>query len=286
MPSKSRQRKSQGKRSPSGQATKSVLTAPPTYKSWQIAAVSLILAAVTFLAYRGVRNNDFLTYDDGVYVQDNPNIQMGVTPHSIAWAFTTFHNSNWHPLTWISHMVDWCLYGGNPVGHHLTNVSLHAANAILLFLLLLYITGYLGRAAIVAFLFALHPAHVESVAWLAERKDLLCAFFSLIALLAYAWYVRNPSFKRFAWVILAFACALMSKPMVVTLPFVMLLLDWWPCSDFHLRSNHAPSSSPLSASYASKNGRSSFLSFSPASSPSSPSGPAASSLCLRLFPCG
>ena len=228
MPSKSRQRKSQVKRPTEAPASKSTLTSPAAHKPWQVAAVCLVLAAVTVLAFIGVRNNDFLTYDDGVYVQENSRIQMGVNPRAIAWAFTTFHGSNWHPLTWISHMVDWSLYGANPAGHHLTNVFLHAANAILLFLLLFYMTGYLGRAAMVAFLFALHPAHVESVAWLAERKDLLCAFFSLIALLAHAWYVRKPSWKRFVWVVCAFACALMSKPMAVTLPFIMLLLDYWP----------------------------------------------------------
>ena len=173
-------------------------------------------------------SNDFLTYDDSVYVMENQHVQQGVTMQSIAWAFTTFHQFNWHPLTWISHMVDWSLYGKNPAGHHMTNVCLHAANAVLLFLLLLYMTGYLGRSAMVAFLFALHPAHVESVAWIAERKDVLCAFFWFAALLAYAWYVRKPSWKRFAWVVCGFACALMSKPMAVTLPFTLLLLDYWP----------------------------------------------------------
>ncbi len=155
-------------------------------------------------------------------------MQHGLTMQSIEWAFTTFHEGNWHPLTWISHTIDWSIYGNSPVGHHMTNVCLHAANAILLFLLLLYITGYLGRSALVSFLFALHPAHVESVAWLAERKDLLCTFFWFASLLAYAWYVRNPSWKRFVWVICGFACALMSKPMAVTLPFTLLLLDYWP----------------------------------------------------------
>ena len=232
MPGKTRQnksqRESQGKRPPAVAALRKAPTSQRFRKPWQIAAVCVILAVVTVLVYSGVRNNDFLTYDDGVYVSENHQVQMGVNPHTIAWAFTTFHASNWHPLTWVSHMVDWSLYGRNPVGHHLTNVFLHAANAILLFLLLLYLTGFLGRAAIAAFLFAVHPAHVESVAWLAERKDLLCAFFSLIALLVYVWYVRSPSWKRLAWVVLASACALMSKPMAVTLPFIMLLLDYWP----------------------------------------------------------
>jgi Flp pilus assembly protein TadD len=202
--------------------------APPANPGRKVAAVCLLLAVATIFAYHGVRNNDFLTYDDDVYVVDNAQVHQGITAQSIGWAFDAFHASNWHPLTWISHMVDWQLYGKNPVGHHLTNVCLHAANSILLFLLLLFMTGYLGRSALVAALFALHPAHVESVAWLAERKDLLCAFFSFAALLAYARYARLPSFKRFAWVVGAFACALLSKPMAVTLPFVMLLLDYWP----------------------------------------------------------
>jgi Flp pilus assembly protein TadD len=193
-----------------------------------MAAVCLVLAAVTMVAFRGVRNNDFLTYDDNYYVSQNRHVQQGVTTQGIAWAFTTFQQGNWHPLTWISHMVDWSIYSNNPAGHYITNLCLHTANAVLLFLLLLYMTGYLGRSAMVAFLFALHPAHVESVAWLSERKDVLCAFFWFAALLAYVWYVRGPSWKRFASVVLCFACGLMSKPMIVTLPFTLLLLDFWP----------------------------------------------------------
>ena len=152
---------------------------PLTYKPWQVAVVCLVLALSTLLTFQGVRHNGFLTYDDMDYVAQNRDVHQGVTIESIEWAFTTFRVSNWHPLTWISHMVDWSLYGNNPAGHHLTNLYLHTANAILLFLLLFYMTGFLGRSAMVAFLFALHPAHVESVAWLAERKDVLCAFFFL-----------------------------------------------------------------------------------------------------------
>ena len=228
MAKKSRRHKLEGKRPPQVPATNAFPSAPSTHRPWQIAAVCLILAAVTIFAYRGVRSNDFLIYDDDVYVVDNAPIHQGINAQSIGWAFDAFHASNWHPLTWISHMVDWQLYGKNPVGHHLTNVFLHAANSILLFLLLLFMTGYLGRSALVAALFALHPAHVESVAWLAERKDLLCALFSFAALLAYLWYLRKPSWKRYAVILIAFACALMSKPMAVTLPFAMLLLDYWP----------------------------------------------------------
>jgi tetratricopeptide (TPR) repeat protein len=228
MAKKSQLRKSQLKHPPKSPAGIAVPVALAFGKPWQIAAVCVILAVVTLFTFRGVRHNDFLTYDDGVYVAANSHVQQGVNLRSIAWAFTTFDQSNWHPLTWISHMVDWDLYGNNPAGHHITNACLHAANAILLFLFLIYVTGYLGRSAMVAFLFALHPAHVESVAWLAERKDVLCAFFSLLTLLAYAWYLRRPSWKRYAWIVCGFSCALMSKPMAVTLPFILLLLDYWP----------------------------------------------------------
>jgi len=197
-------------------------------KPWQIAAVCAVLALVTVIAYSGVRNNDFVNFDDHGYVLENPHVQQGLTMQSLAWAFTTYDQSNWHPLTWVSHMLDWNLYGSNPLGHHLTNVFLHAANAVLLLLLLFYMTGLLGRSAMVAFLFALHPTHVESVAWLSERKDVLCAFFYLAALLAYAWYARKPSVRRLACIVCLYACALLSKPMAVSLPFSLLLLDYWP----------------------------------------------------------
>ena len=228
MPGKSRKYKFQGKQPAESLPAKAVPTNPLPHRPWQIVVVCLLLAVVTVVAYQGVRNNGFLTYDDDNYVLLNKHVQQGITMQSIAWAFTTFDLSNWHPLTWISHMADWDLYGNNPAGHHITNLCLHTANAILLFLFLIYITGYLGRSAIVAFLFALHPAHVESVAWLAERKDVLCTFFWFTALLAYAWYLRKPRWQRFACVVIAFACALMSKPMAVTLPFTLLLLDIWP----------------------------------------------------------
>ena len=228
MPRKSRQRKSHGQRPPAAPAEKTVPFVPVTHQPWQIAAVCVVLTVVTVIAFRGVRSSDFLTYDDIGYILENQHVQLGVTMQNIAWAFTTFSAANWHPLTWISHMVDWSIYGNNPGGHHITNLCLHAANAVLLFLLLMYMTGFLGRSAMVAFLFALHPAHVESVAWIAERKDILCTFFWLATLLAYAWYVRKPSWKRFAWAVCGFACALMSKPMAVTLPFTLLLLDYWP----------------------------------------------------------
>jgi protein O-mannosyl-transferase len=228
MARKSRQRNTAIKRPPQALAATSVHVATPTYKAWQIAAVCVVLALITVIAYRGVTNNSFLFYDDDLYVLENQHVQQGVTLQSVEWALTGFYAANWHPLAWISHMIDWKLYGISPVGPHVTNVCLHAVNSILLFLLLLYMTGYLGRSAIVAFLFALHPAHVESVAWIAERKDLLCTLFWFLTLLAYAWYVRRTSWKRFALIICGYALALLSKPMAVTLPFTLLLLDYWP----------------------------------------------------------
>ena len=228
MPRKSRQRKSRGQRPPEALAGKTVPIASSTHKPWQIAAVCVVLAMVTFFTFRDVRSSDFLTYDDLGYILQNQHVRQGLTMQNMAWAFTTFYAANWHPLTWISHMLDWNFYGNSPGGHHITNLCLHAANVILLFLLLLCMTGYTGRSAIVAFLFALHPAHVESVAWIAERKDILCAFFWFATLLAYAWDVRKPSWKRYLLVACCFACALMSKPMAVTLPLTLLLLDYWP----------------------------------------------------------
>jgi protein O-mannosyl-transferase len=194
----------------------------------RMAIVCFFLAAITLFCYQGVRHNDFLSYDDTDYVLQNRHIQQGLTWQSMGWAFTSVDASNWHPLTWISHMADWKLFGKNPAGHHLTNVVLHAMNAVLLFLLLVYATGYWGRAMAVALLFALHPLHVESVAWIAERKDVLSTFFWFGAMLMYVWYVRKPSWKRFACIIAGFAGGLLSKPMVVTLPFALLLFDYWP----------------------------------------------------------
>ena len=284
MAKKSRQRKSPGKRPTESPGGKTDPSAFAIHKSWQIAAVCVVLAVVTIFAFRGVRNNDFLNYDDNYYVQENHQVQHGLTMQSIEWAFTTFHEGNWHPLTWISHTIDWSLYGNSPVGHHMTNVCLHAANAILLFLLLLYITGYLGRSALVSFLFALHPAHVESVAWLAERKDLLCTFFWFASLLAYAWYVRNPSWKRFVWVICGFACALMSKPMAVTLPFTLLLLDYWPLRRITFAQDSRARWFSFLGSYALKNGLCLSWRQSPASLHLLRSVPAARCIRLQLLP--
>jgi Tfp pilus assembly protein PilF len=183
-----------------------------------------------------VGDHEFINYDDNVYITDNAQVQKGLTSNGIIWAFTTSHTGNWHPLTWISHMLDCELYGLNPRGHHLTNVLLHMANAILLFVVLRWMTGAIWRSGLVAALFALHPLHVESVAWAAERKDVLSTFFWLLTMVAYVHYVSRPGGKRYLLVLVTFFLGLMAKPMLVTLPFVLLLLDYWPLNRFKPRA--------------------------------------------------
>jgi Flp pilus assembly protein TadD len=182
-------------------------------------------------------NHQFIILDDNRYIRENPIVNRGLTPTGIAWAFTTFHAANWHPLTWISHMLDSQLFGLNAGGHLLVNALIHASNTVLLFLFLRRTTGARWQSAIVAALFALHPLHVESVAWAAERKDTLSTFFGLLSLMAYARYVETPSWKRYALVAVALAFGLMAKPMLVTWPFVMLLLDYWPLRRFRWQSS-------------------------------------------------
>lgn len=187
-----------------------------------------ILVVVTVAVYWQVGAHDFVGYDDDTYVAENPVVKRGLTADGIAWAFTTTHVSNWHPLTWISHMLDVELFGVAPGRHHLVNVFLHALNAALLFLVISGMTGAPWRSGFVAALFALHPLHVESVAWVAERKDLLSAFFWMLAMGAYVRYAERPGPARYWPVALFFVLGLLSKPMLVTLPFVLLLLDVWP----------------------------------------------------------
>ncbi|MDB6112287.1 MAG: repeat-containing protein, partial [Pedosphaera sp.] len=194
----------------------------------QIWLLRLGLALGVLLAFGPVIHYEFTTYDDPTYVTANPPVQGGVTCQALAWAFTTGHGSNWHPLTWISHMLDCQVFGLNPGGHHLSSLLLHLLNTVLLFTLLQRLTGATWRSALVAALFAWHPLHVESVAWVAERKDVLSATFWLLTLLAYVQYVEGPQPKRYLLTLVLFALGLLSKPMVVTLPFVLLLLDYWP----------------------------------------------------------
>jgi protein O-mannosyl-transferase len=187
----------------------------------------VVLVGINFV-YVPLLHDGFVNYDDPQYIVQNPDVTSGLSWHGVVWAFTTGHQSNWHPLTWLSHMIDIRVYGLNAGGHHLTNVLLHILNTVLLFSLLRQMTGARGASMFVAALFGLHPLHVESIAWISERKDVLSTFFGLLALAAYLRYVRQPGFKRYSVVLLLFAASLMSKPMLVTLPFLLLLIDFWP----------------------------------------------------------
>jgi tetratricopeptide (TPR) repeat protein len=195
---------------------------------WTVSGVCLFLVAITFAVFGQTLYHEFV-YDDNDYVYENPEVARGLTFKGIVWAFSHVHSSNWHPLTWISHMLDCQLYGLSPGGHHLTNILLHTAAVILLFLVLRRMTGALWRSAFVAAVFAIHPLRVESVAWVAERKDVLSGVFFMLTIGAYVGYVSHPrSLVRYGLVMLLFALGLMCKPMLVTLPFVLLLLDYWP----------------------------------------------------------
>lgn len=194
---------------------------------WAI-GLSLLLIAATVVLYLPVLHHPFANLDDQGYVYENLQVQSGLTWSTIKWAFTTFDDSNWHPLTWLSHTVDCQLFGIDPAGHHEMNVVWHVIDAVLLFWVLLQATGYLGRSFMVAALFALHPINVEAVAWVAERKTLLSTFFFLLALAAYRWYARQPRVGRYGVVALLFAFGLMAKPQIITLPCVLLLWDYWP----------------------------------------------------------
>jgi protein O-mannosyl-transferase len=211
--------------------------------------IALLLALTTLLVYLPVTQDGFVNYDDQDYVTDNPTVQNGLTWAGIKWAFTTGHAGNWHPVTWLSHMTDCELFGVNPGAHHFVNVLFHAANVVLLFALLFRLTSAMWPSAFIAALFAWHPLHVESVAWIAERKDVLSTLFALLSLLSYTRFVQQsetaqigfptsglrPPTAGFYWLALFFfALGLMSKPMLVTLPFVLLLLDYWPLQRFPL----------------------------------------------------
>ncbi len=197
-------------------------------KNKQILIICFFLTVATLMAFWQVIKCDFINYDDPVHVTENNRVQNGITLEGIRWAFTTGHAWNWHPLTWISHMLDVQLFGLQPQWHHLTNLLFHLANTLLLFFVLHRMTNALWKSAFVAAVFALHPLHVESVAWVAERKDVLSAFFWILTMGAYSYYVERPGLQRYLIVLVFFALGLMAKPMLVTLPFVLLLLDYWP----------------------------------------------------------
>jgi protein O-mannosyl-transferase len=209
---------------------------------WSCLALMLITTAVFYqvCAY------DFVNLDDPTYIYENPNIQDGITLKAIKWAFTADYASNWHPLTWLSHMLDWQLFGPKAGGHHLTNLVFHVANTLLLFIVLKQTTQRFWPSAFVAALFAIHPLHVESVAWVSERKDVLSTFFWLFTTWAYVRFVSRPKIVSYLLVIVFFALGLMSKPMLVTLPFVLLLLDYWPLGRFSPKRGKASSKYSLS----------------------------------------
>jgi tetratricopeptide (TPR) repeat protein len=220
------------------------------YNKLYVGLVCLVLVLATFVAYEPVRRNGFINYDDDKYVTENPHVQAGLTRRSVVWAFTTSHMGNWHPLTWLSHMLDCELFGLNPFRHHLTSLVFHIVNSLMLFWLLRRMTGAVWPSAFVAAAFALHPLHVESVAWVAERKDVLSAFFWLLTMAAYVRCAERPGEWRYLLVVLAFCLGLLAKPMVVTLPFVLLLLDYWPLRRFQqarFRGEEAPQGEVLQA---------------------------------------
>ncbi|HWX15260.1 MAG TPA: tetratricopeptide repeat protein [Chthoniobacterales bacterium] len=198
--------------------------------------ILLGLAVMTFGIYAQVIGHQFITLDDDSYIRENPMVNCGVTLAGLAWALTTFHAANWHPLTWIAHMIDSQLFGMNAGGHLLVNALIHVANTLLVFWFLLRTTHARWPSALIAALFALHPLHVESVAWASERKDTLSTFFGLLSLIAYVRYAEERSSSQYAWTSVTLALGLLAKPMLVTWPFVMLLLDYWPLRRFELTS--------------------------------------------------
>ncbi|HUD82741.1 MAG TPA: hypothetical protein VMQ67_04530, partial [Candidatus Saccharimonadales bacterium] len=190
--------------------------------------LGLLLIVITFCLYVPTTRYEFVNFDDEQYVYENPWVNQGISADSVKWAFSAMYAANWHPLTWISHMTDSSLYGLNAGGHHLTNIILHSLNSALLFFLLNRLTRRLWPSWLVAALFAWHPLHVESVAWVAERKDLLSTLFLFLTLWAYAQYVSLRAINRYLLALAFFAMGLLCKPMIVTLPCLLLLLDYWP----------------------------------------------------------
>jgi Flp pilus assembly protein TadD len=216
-----------------------------SFASAETFVLGIVLALAIVAVYYPVHNHPFVNYDDEGYVTKNTAIQSGLNWQTVSWAFTTYHESNWHPLTWLSHALDYQFFGLNPAGHHDKNLLLHVLNALLLFLVLRRATGTLGPSFMVAALFALHPLNVESVAWIAERKNLLSMLFLLLALGAYGWYVRKPGVGRYAVVAVLFALGLMAKPQIVTFPFVLLLWDYWPLGRMSIGVKDSSATLPL-----------------------------------------
>lgn len=203
-----------------------------THRKTTVALLCLALVFIVLAVYIQVGNHSFINLDDNAYVTNNPHVASGITVQNVVWAFTSVDAYNWHPITWLSHMADVRFFGMNPGGHHITSVVIHTISSLLLFLLLLRLTGALWQSLFVAAMFALHPLHIQSVAWVAERKDVISGFFWFLTLLLYAKYVEKQKTTLYVLTILSFILGLMSKPMLVTLPLVMLLLDFWPLERF------------------------------------------------------
>jgi protein O-mannosyl-transferase len=211
--------------------------------------ICIFLVIATLLIYLQIVHFDFVDYDDTDYVFQNPHIQAGITKDSLKWAFTTIHASNWHPVTWMSHMLDIQMYGLQPGGHHLTNLLIHIANILLLFIIFKKMTGKIWPSAFIAALFAFHPLHVESVVWVAERKDVLSTFFFLLTLGSYIRYVNKPTTPKYLCIVLFFILGLMSKPMLVTLPFLLFLVDLWPLRRYSFQLSLDPTVKTNSLSF-------------------------------------
>jgi len=217
--------------------------------------ICAFLTAATLAAFWQINYCDFNDIDDVSYVTGNTYIKSGITLEGITWAFTSMHASHWHPVTWLSHMLDVQLFGLKPQWHHLTNLLFHVANTLLLFLVFYRMTKALWQTAFVAVLFALHPLHVESVAWIAERKDVISTFFWMITMGAYVFYVERPLPRRYLAVLISFALGLMAKPMLITLPLVLLLMDYWPLKRFEQKKSVQESSTQLYDSVFLDNGQ-------------------------------
>lgn len=199
--------------------------------------ISLFLIVTTLIVFWQAHTHDFVSYDDNIYVTENPYVSAGWTAEGLLWAFTSTHDGHWHPLTWLSHMTDCRLFGLKPEGHHLTSLILHLLNVLMLFFVFRHMTGALFQSAFVAALFALHPLHVEPVVWVAGRKDVLSAFFWMLALWTYALYAERPRIRRYLPILIFFAAGLMAKSMMVTLPVIFFLMDYWPLN--RIKSLHA-----------------------------------------------
>jgi protein O-mannosyl-transferase len=206
--------------------------------------IAIFLIVASCIAYGRISGNDFISFDDDQYITENNHIKSGISPENIRWAFTAVVVGNWHPLTLLSHTLDWSLFGANASGHHLTNLLLHIGSVLFLFFFLSRTTRNLWPSAFAAALFALHPLRVESVAWAAERKDVLSMFFGLACIYTYASYVKHSKLFHYSLCLMLFALSLTAKPMLVTLPFVLLLFDYWPLGRW--QKDSAPADAPVS----------------------------------------